>query len=329
MEFRTKVEIPKEVPRISHSDELLLMGSCFSEHIGRMLVDSKFRCDVNPFGILYNPRSMSIALRQIINKKQYTEDDLFFFNERYRSYMHHGLFATNSQEKTLSTINERIENAHLSFPHLKYLLLTFGTSWVFTLRETGEVVSNCHKMPTSTFDRARLSVNEIVEDYTLLIQDILEINPTCKIMFTVSPIRHAKDGAHGNQLSKAVLLLAIERLQGLFPGQIVYFPAYEIVLDELRDYRFYNDDMNHPSPIAVNYIWERFAESFFLPETQTIINECQKIKKDLLHKPFNKDSKAYMAFLKQIVLKISEVEKKYPNLDLEKEKERCHTLLNS
>ena len=183
-------------------------------------------------------------------------------------------------------------------------------------------------MPANTFECTRLTINEIVGDYTHLIQDIRELNPTCKILFTVSPIRHAKDGAHGNQLSKAILLLAIEQLQHLFPEQVLYFPAYEIVLDELRDYRFYNEDMNHPSPLAVVYILERFSNTYFARVTQPIINACHKIQKDLTHNPVNKDSNAYKAFLKQIVLKINEVEKKYPNLDLEKEKERCHTLLN-
>lgn len=327
MEFRTIVDIPGDLPKIFHSDEILLMGSCFSEHIGRMLVDAKFRCDVNPFGILYNPQSIRIALRQILSGKQYTEADLFFHNERYRSYMHHGLFADRDLEKALNGINKRIEHAHKTIPHLNYLLLTFGTAWVFTRKEDGEVVSNCHKMPSQIFERTRLSIDQIVTDYIRLIEEIQEINPLCKFLFTVSPIRHAKDGAHGNQLSKAILHLAIEQLQQRFPDRVVYFPAYEIVLDELRDYRFFNEDMNHPSPMAVDYVWERFSDTFFTPETRTIIKECQKIKKDLLHWPLNKDSEAYTAFLKQIVLKINVLEKKYPNLDLEKEKERCHTLL--
>lgn len=329
MEFRTIVDIPTHAPKISHADKLMLMGSCFAENIGSMLIDAKFRCDVNPFGILYNPHSIRIALRQIMENKQYTAADLFYHNEQYRSYMHHGLFADDDSEKTLNGINHRIHEAHHALPHLNYLLLTFGTSWVYTLKENGQIVSNCHKMPANTFERTRLTVDEIVKDYTELIQDIQKLNSTCKFLFTVSPIRHAKDGAHGNQLSKAILLLAIERLQELFPGHIAYFPSYEIVLDELRDYRFYSEDMNHPSPLALEYIWKRFSESFFSPQTQTIINECQKIKKDLLHRPINKDSESYRAFLKQIVLKINRVEEKYPNLVLEKEKERCHTLLNS
>jgi hypothetical protein len=328
MEFRTRVDIPKNMPEISHGDEILLMGSCFSGHIGRMLVDAKFRCDVNPFGILYNPRSIRIAVRQIREKKRYTEADLFFHNECYRSYMHHGSFAGNRVEEVLEDINTRIECAHRALPRMNYMLLTFGTSWVFHLKETGQVVSNCHKMPANMFEHTRLTVKEIITDYAGLIREVREINPVCKFLFTVSPIRHAKDGAHGNQLSKAVLLLAIEELQKMFPGHVFYFPAYEIVLDELRDYRFYDEDMNHPSPMAVDYVWERFAECFFSSETQTMIKECRKIKRDLLHRPIDNNTEGYRTFLKQIVLKINEVERKYPNLDFEKEKERCHTLLN-
>jgi hypothetical protein len=155
-----------------------------------------------------------------------------------------------------------------------------------------------------------------------------QINPACKYVFAVSPVRHAKDGAHGNQLSKAVLLLAIERLQKMFPEDVFYFPSYEIVLDELRDYRFYNEDMNHPSPAAISYVLERFAECFFSPETQKVIETWRNIRKALMHRPIDGSSEGYIAFLKQIVLKIGELEKKYPNLDFEKEKERCHTLLN-
>jgi hypothetical protein len=316
------------MPNLSHSDEVLLMGSCFSGHLGGMLADAKFRCDVNPFGILYNPRSIQVAIRQIREKKRYTEADLFFHNERYHSYMHHGSFAGHCVEETLDSINKRIEHAHRALPGITYLLLTFGTSWVFYLKETGQVVSNCHKIPANTFEHNRLTVSEIIADYAGLIQEMQKINPRCKFLFTVSPIRHAKDGAHGNQLSKAVLLLAIEGLQEMFPGNVLYFPTYEIVLDELRDYRFYAEDMNHPSSMAIDYVWERFGECFFSPETQAMINECRKIKKDLLHNPVDRNSDSYCAFLKQIMLKISEVERKYPNLDFKKEKERCHTLLN-
>jgi hypothetical protein len=183
-------------------------------------------------------------------------------------------------------------------------------------------------MPAATFEHTRLTVEEIVEDYAALIEEMRQINPACKYVFTVSPIRHAKDGAHGNQLSKAVLLLAIDRLQKMFPEDVLYFPSYEIVLDELRDYRFYNEDMNHPSPTAIVYIWERFAECFFLPGTQKVIETCRDIRKALMHRPMDGSSEGYIAFLKQIVLKINELEKKYPNLDFEKEKERCHTLLS-
>lgn len=326
MDFRTIVSLPKDLAHISHSDNTLLMGSCFAEHIGRMLLNAKFHCDVNPFGILYNPQSICTALRQIMDRRVYTEVDLFLFQERYRSYMHHGVFALADAEQTLEQINARIAQAHCQLPQLNYLLLTFGTAWVYTLKESGQVVSNCHKMPASHFERTRLSVDEIVQQYTALLHDLFALNPCFRVMCTVSPIRHTKDGAHGNQLSKATLILAIERLQELFPEQILYFPAYEIVLDELRDYRFYNDDMNHPAPIAIEYIWQRFGEACFSKETQTIISECEKINRDLLHRPFNKESEAYKSFVKQLMIKIEAMARKYPYIDFAEEKKRCCTL---
>lgn len=327
MDFRTIVSLPNYLTDISHSDRTLLMGSCFAEHIGQMLLEAKFHCDVNPFGILYNPQSIHSALRQIMEKRVYTESDLFFNQEYYRSYMHHGKFASGDVGHTLDQINSRIAQAHLLLPRLNYLLLTFGTAWVYTLKESGQVVANCHKMPASHFERTRLSVDEIVAHYTALLQDIFVLNPDCKVVFTVSPIRHTKDGAHGNQLSKATLLLAIERLQTLFPHNALYFPSYEIVLDELRDYRFYNDDMAHPAPIAIKYIWQRFSEAFFSKTTQGIIGECEKINRDLTHRPFNKDSEAYRTFVHQLMAKIDTMAQKYPYIDFEGEKERCRMLI--
>ena len=165
-------------------------------------------------------------------------------------------------------------------------------------------MSNCHKLPESNFNRRLLSVDEIVNEYTSLIAGMTARNPNLKILFTVSPIRHIRDGMHANQLSKSTLLLTIDRLQQLFPKQVFYFPAYEIVLDELRDYRFYADDMLHPSPLAVNYLWKCFSDSFFSAETKQVMTEVEDIRKDMAHKPFHPESEAYQRFLGQIVLKI-------------------------
>ena len=242
--------------------------------------------------------------------------------------MHHGSFSAFTPEETLHTINLRLHHAYKKLPELNWLMVTMGTAYVYKQKESGQVVANCHQLPESHFLRYRLSVEEIVEDYTALITEMSALNPDLKWLFTVSPIRHIRDGMHANQLSKSTLLLAIDRLQQLFPERVFYFPSYEIILDELRDYRFYADDMLHPSPLAIRYLWERFSETFFSPETKQVIIAVQDIRRDLAHKPFHPESEAYQRFLGQIVLKIERLIGKYPYLDFQKETELCHMRLN-
>ncbi len=328
MNFQTSVGLPVGLPPISHISPILLMGSCFAENMGTFLTEAKFQLDLNPFGILYNPLSISSALKEIIIKKEYTEKDLFAYRGLWHSTMHHGSFSATTPEATLQNINARLLQAHQTVPKLDWLMLTFGTAYVYEAKETGKVVSNCHKLPENDFNRRLLSVDEIVDEYTSLITDMAAWNATLKFLFTVSPIRHIRDGMHANQLSKSTLLLAVDRLQQSFPEQVFYFPSYEIVLDELRDYRFYADDMLHPSPLAVHYLWERFSETFFSAETKQVIREVEDIRRDLAHKPFHPGSEAYQRFLGQIVLKIERLIGKYPYLDFQKETELCHTRLN-
>lgn len=328
MNFQTSVELPAGLPVIRHTDHILLMGSCFAENIGALLSDAKFRLELNPFGILYNPLSISSALREIATKKEYTEKDLFAYRGLWHSPMHHGFFSASTSEETLQHINVRLQQARQAMQQLDWLMLTFGTAYVYEQKETGKVVANCHKLPESNFNRRLLLVDEIVDEYTSLITSMTARNPTLKILFTVSPIRHIRDGMHANQLSKSTLLLAIDRLQQLFPQHVFYFPSYEIVLDELRDYRFYADDMLHPSPLAVRYLWKRFSETFFSSDTKQIMAEVEDIRRDLAHKPFHPASEAYQRFLGQIVLKIERLIGKYPYLDFQKETELCHMRLN-
>ena len=327
MNFQTSVELPVGLPPISHISPILLMGSCFAENMGTFLTEAKFQLDLNPFGILYNPLSISSALKDIITKKEYTEKDLFTYRGVWHSTMHHGSFSAATPEATLQNINARLLQAHQTVPKLDWLMLTFGTAYVYEAKETGKVVANCHKLPEKNFIRRRLEIDEIVEDYTLLLDELISLNPQLKILFTVSPIRHIRDGMHANQLSKSVLLLAIDRLMQRYPQVTCYFPSYEIVLDELRDYRFYADDMVHPSTLTVNYLWERFSETFFTPETQSLIKECETIRKAIAHKPFHPESEEHKRFLGQIVLKIERLNGKYPYLDFEKETNMCRLAL--
>lgn len=327
MEFRTLVELPKKELNIKHTHKLMLFGSCFAENIGNLLLDNKFDCDVNPFGVLYNPLSILNALREIMDGKVYAEKDLFNYQDYYHSYMHHGSFSESSCETCLKRINERLGKANKNLPVTDYLLITFGTAFVYSLKDTGQIVSNCHKLPESYFERTLLTSVEIAEKFEKCISDLLLIRPNLKFLFTVSPIRHIKDGMHGNQLSKSTLLLAIQDLKKSFPEHVYYFPSYELLVDELRDYRFYADDMLHPSQLAISYIWTCFGDSYFSKETFHLIQEWSEIRKALRHKPFRPDSMQYKTFLRQIMLRIERLKEKCPNLDVEKELELCHTLL--
>ncbi len=327
MNFTTPVELPANLPRLRHTDHLLLLGSCFATNMGTRLADAKFSCDINPYGVLYNPLSISAALREIILGKVYGKEDLFFFRDCWHSPMHHGDFSSLSADETLEKINERIARAHERIFRSDCLLLTFGTSWVYEQKNTGRIVGNCHKLPGKEFILRRLTVDEIVSDYTSLLSGLLARNSGLKVILTVSPIRHARDGMHANQLSKATLLLAIDRLQAAFQESVFYFPAYELILDELRDYRFYAEDMVHPSDMAVQYVWERFSSACFSEETLQIIEESENIRRGLAHKPFRPDSEEYKRFLGQIVLKIDRLNGKYPYLDFQKERELCHIRL--
>ncbi|MCD8166930.1 MAG: GSCFA domain-containing protein [Bacteroides sp.] len=326
MEFRIPVELPRKELRIAHTDPVILLGSCFAQHIGNLLLENKFRCQVNPFGILYNPLSVKKAIGEFLYNKKYTPNDLFLHQNLYHSYMHHGSFSGSDASEVVRRINDSVSQAHAELQKASYLFITLGTAWVYRLRETGDIVSNCHKVSEKKFLRTRLSVTEIVEAYRELLQQLSACNPQLRILFTVSPVRHIRDGLHGNQLSKSTLLLAVDELCRLYPEKVFYFPAYEIVTDELRDYRFYAEDMLHPSPVSIQYVWEKFRESYFDRETLSVLEEIDSVKKALNHRSIHPGSSEHAHFLEQIVLKINRLKEKYPNLDLENELKLCRIL---
>ncbi len=329
MEFRTIVEITKQEPTITYADKIMMFGSCFAENIGEKLLKSKFQTTINPFGILYNPESVRISLERILEKKPFIENELFEHEGVWKSFSHHSRFAELTSEAFIENANKKLKETAGFLQTAGFLMITFGTAWIYRLKESGEVVSNCHKLPGTLFVREKLTPESIVETYAGLIRRLLQVRPAMKIIFTVSPIRHKKDGMHENQLSKAVLLLAIEQLQRLFPSCILYFPAYEIVLDELRDYRFYAEDMIHPDKTAIRYIWERFSNCFFSGETQKQLSEIEKIIAAAQHRPFNPQSKAFQDFIQKNIKSLSEIEKKYPNLDFMEEWEYFNCFLKN
>ena len=326
MNFRTQVELPERETEIRHSERIMLFGSCFAENIGNLLKENKFRCDVNPFGVLYNPLSIANALSQILEGKEYKEEDLFFSGGLWHSWMHHSDFSAPSQEEALALVNSRLAKAKENLAKADWLVMTWGTAYVYIHQEMQKVVGNCHKQPDKTFRRLMLNAEAFVEECRGVLKKCREVNPNLKVLFTVSPIRHAKDGMHGNQLSKATLLLAIDEICRTCPD-CFYFPSYEIIMDELRDYRFYADDMIHLSSKSVEYIWKCFSRCYFSKETQAVMKEWMEIKKAIDHKPFRPDSDAYRAFLSQIVLKIMQMKEKFPYLEVQKEMELCESRL--
>jgi hypothetical protein len=295
MKFRTEITADTQNFSIRHSDKIEMLGSCFTETISSKLSDKGFQVDVNPFGILYNPLSLSESLNRLMDDVRFIRDDLFHDKGIYHSFSHHSRFSGSHPEFVLETINSRLDSSSVFLRHADVLIITFGTAFVYFLRSTGKVVANCHKIPPNQFIYKRLSVEEIVSEWTNLIFRLKVVRPELKILFTVSPIRHWKEGAQGNQLSKATLLLATDELVKTHRN-CLYFPSYEIMMDDLRDYRFYAEDMLHPSVQAINYIWEKFSECFFDKPTMKKISEYETIRKALEHKPFHPESEEYKRF---------------------------------
>ncbi|WP_372755311.1 GSCFA domain-containing protein [Labilibaculum sp.] len=317
--FRTELKIPLSKDKFSYNSKAIMLGSCFADNIGERLTSYKFDVTPNPFGVLYNPMSVGNSLKILIDKKEFTEADLNFANDKWFSFSHHSRFSNIDEKECLQTINTEIQKSSLDLANADVLYITFGTAWVFEWIETGDIVSNCHKLPSKDFLRYRLDVEEIVKFYKGLIVSLSVFNPNLKIVFTVSPIRHFKDGAHGNQLSKATLLLAIEQLVELFE-QVSYFPAYEIVMDELRDYRFYSEDMLHLNSTAVNYIWDRFQDTYMEKQTFDVMKKVEKIVSASKHRPFNPETITHQNFIANTLREIEQLQNQYPNIVLDQEK---------
>ena len=329
MQFTTPTDIQPLSRRIGHDARLLVMGSCFAEHMGTRLQQMKWRAVVNPFGVLYNPLSITEALGRLIDAHRYGEDELVEFPDGgWSTWLHHSRYSHPDRRAALDAINNSMEAAAGMLAQADWLVLTLGTAWVYRLKEDGRVVGNCHKVPEREFVRQRLSVDEIVETFVALLDRLWSINPGARVLLTVSPVRHLKDGLHGNQLSKATLLLAVDELCRRMPERCVYFPAYEVLMDELRDYRFYAEDMSHPSKQAVDYVWERFVEHCTDESAHAFMSEWNKVCRALEHRPFKPDSEQYRAFVRQNMLKIAELKEKYPYLEVQNEIDQCHTLLN-
>ncbi len=317
-DFRTSISCAPTAMPIRHEDSLLSMGSCFAENIGQRLTDAKFQLNLNPFGIIYNPISVLECLSYVIENKAFKVDDVFYYKERWHSFSHHSRFSHTDQFICVNQINAAIQKAHWQLEKLDVLILTFGTAHVFYHKKLEKVVSNCHQLPADIFERQLLTVDEITKPFVAVLERIKTLRPDVRVILTVSPVRHIRDGLVESKLSKSTLLVAVHELCRRF-AHVSYFPSYEIIMDDLRDYRFYHADMIHPNEVALKYIFERFGEVYFDKATEELIKRIEKLQQAMQHRPFNADSQQHRNFLQQYFNQTSELKKAHPYLDFEQE----------
>ena len=308
MKFRTEIPIQKEPYPVDYQGYILLMGSCFSIHIHQKLAHFKFPCIGNPFGILYNPIAIEKVLTRSLNGYQYATDDLFMLNEQWHSFDAHSELSSPDQKSLIANLNNAVSRTATGLANSKHIIITLGSAWVYRHIETDAIVGNCHKVPQKKFLKELLSVKQIIASLENSMTLIKALNPHVKFIFTVSPVRHLKDGFTENSRSKAHLITAIQSLVDKKTG-IFYFPSYEILTDDLRDYRYYEDDMVHPNKKAIDYVWNVFKEAWIDPKCFPVMQEVDNIQKGLGHKPFNPDSNQHRAFREQLNEKIQKLEK--------------------
>lgn len=320
MDLFTKVDIQKSSISIDYSSKLMFFGSCFAENISRFFVDAKFNCLVNPTGIIYNPLSICKMVKNIVNQKIYDELDFFFDGNNYCSYDFHGAYSRSTVQEAVALVNSCMTDALVFLKDADIVFITLGTAYVYFLADhPAQPVCNCHKQKPETFIRRLVSIDEVVSALSDIVYNLSTINPNLKIVFTVSPIRHLRDGAHGNRLSKSTLHLGVEQiLQKLDCCE--YFPSYEILEDELRDYRFYAEDMIHPSPLAEKIIWQRLRDTYINKMCQSQISRVEKFMQAVHHRFTDPSSPATHDFCKKNLALADVLESEIQGLDLSVEK---------
>lgn len=319
MKLQTEIKLKQQEHNlIDYNSKLLLLGSCFAENIGGKFNYFKFQNAINPFGILFHPKAIEVLIDNAVQGKVYTEKDTFFHNEQWHCYDAHSKLSSASKEDLLQQLNNRIKSANQQIKEASHVIITLGTAWVYKYIKTKSVVANCHKVSQKEFTKVLLSVEDILESLKVMTSKIKDINTKTSIVFTVSPVRHIKDGFIENTQSKAHLITAIHQFLNQNSSENIldshYFPSYEIMLDELRDYRFYKEDMLHPNKTAVNYIWNKFQHVWISSEASKAMQEVDAIQKGLSHKAFNPNAKAHLQFLKALELKKEHLIKKLPFL---------------
>ena len=314
MYFRTQIPILKSSISIDYNSKILSIGSCFAENMAFKFDYFKFQNQTNPFGIIFNSVSIENLFRRVCEKKLFEEKDVFFHNERWHSFDVHSDLSNSDREELLETLNKAITETHKKLLEATHIIITYGTSWIYRNIETDQIVANCHKVPQKQFSKELLSVEEIQMSIQNTIELIQVLNPDINFIFTVSPVRHMKDGFVENQLSKSHLFTALHKTINHKLYTVDYFPSYEIMMDELRDYRFYSEDMLHPNKIAIDYIWHKFSENYISEDGLLIMQEIEDIQKSLHHRSFNPASEQHQKFLAKLQQKIKLLEKKQPSI---------------
>lgn len=317
--FQTKLKLkPQDKKQLDYNSKLILLGSCFSENIGEKFNYLKFQSTVNPFGILFHPLAIENLITRAINKDYYSESDLHYNNEQWCCLDAHSKLNQSSKDKSLDVINKQIEETHYKVSNATHMIITLGTSWVYRHIELDSIVANCHKLPQRQFQKELLSVDTIVASLKTIVASITHINPNATFIFTVSPVRHIKDGFIENNQSKSHLITAIHSFINQKSSKenrnAYYFPSYEIMMDELRDYRFYNADMLHPSEVAVEYIWEKFKTVWLTDSAIITSKKVAAIQAKKAHRPLNPNSQAHQDFLTKLQTEIEDLCAKHPYL---------------
>ena len=313
MNFRTEIKFAKTSPLVL-KQTIFSMGSCFADNMSEILKGYRIPTCTNPFGITYNPLSIASSLKRLLSKEIYKKEDLIEDKNLFLSLDHHGDFSKPSQEDCLNGINSSFNHAHDCLLEASVLILTLGTAYVYRDRQSHKVVNNCHRLPASRFDRQLIKSNEILNDLSPVLRQVTELNPKLRILISVSPIRHLRDSFSQNTLSKAQLITAAHGLVEEIP-QVEYLPIYEIMMDDLRDYRFYEADMIHPNQVAIDYIWQQFSNTYFDSASHLAFQKIDKLNQGLSHRPRNIESIEYLKFTEKLKKRTEELQQQYPYLN--------------
>ncbi len=314
MQFTTKIPISISNHPIDYNSKMVSLGSCFAVNIAEKFTYYKFQNTVNPFGILFHPLAILEIIRRTVDEDFFTESELFFYNERWHCFDVHSDLSNANKEDLLQNLNQSLLDLKSHIKAASHILITYGTAWVYKEKTSQKIVANCHKVPQPQFEKELLSAAQIEAAVGDTIGLLLKVNPNVNVVLTLSPVRHLKDGFIQNQQSKANLITGIHQTINHQPTTVNYFPSYEIMMDELRDYRFYDEDMIHPNQTAIDYIWERFVATSITAESLPVMEEVSSIQKALAHKPYNPDSESHQKFLLKLNQRISKLREKTPSI---------------